>query len=164
LHPIGVTFQASGRASYAFYMRGLSKFQQISEAYWDQSKTREALSAFREINTRFPKSDYAASAREMLKLCKDRMAEQEAGVKAFLFDNMYRHYKLNRMTSKARRVVRELFGLFLKEPECLPTEWRRKLDGASEETAARIVADYVAGMTDRFALDEHRRLFDLRSS
>jgi len=94
----------------------------------------------------------------------DRMAEQEAGVKAFLFDNMYRHYKLNRMTSKARRVVRELFGLFLKEPECLPTEWRRKLDGASEETAARIVADYVAGMTDRFALDEHRRLFDLRSS
>ena len=93
----------------------------------------------------------------------EQMAEQEAGVKAFLFENMYRHFKLNRMTSKARRVVRDLFGLFCSEPECLPTEWRLKLKDTNEETAAQVVADYVAGMTDRFALDEHRRLFDLRS-
>ena len=94
----------------------------------------------------------------------EQMAEQEAGVKAFLFENMYRHFKLNRMTSKARRVVRGLFGLFREEPECLPTEWRLKLKDTNEETAAQVVADYVAGMTDRFALDEHRRLFDLKSS
>ncbi|MBC8337510.1 MAG: deoxyguanosinetriphosphate triphosphohydrolase [Alphaproteobacteria bacterium] len=93
----------------------------------------------------------------------DAMAEQEAAVKAFLFENMYRHYKLNRMTSKAKRVVKDLFGLFLEEPECLPTEWRSKLEAAEEKTAGQVVADYVAGMTDRFALDEHRRLFDLRS-
>ena len=90
----------------------------------------------------------------------DRMAAQEAAVKAFLFENMYRHEKLNRMTSKARRVVRDLFGLFCSEPECLPTEWRDKLKDTNKETAAQVVADYVAGMTDRFALDEHRRLFD----
>ena len=93
----------------------------------------------------------------------NRMAEQEAGVKAFLFENMYRHDKLNRMTSEARRVVRELFNLFLEEPERLPAEWRLKLKDANEETSAQVVADYVAGMTDRFALDEHCRLFDLQS-
>ena len=61
--------------------------------------------------------------------------------------------------SKARRVVRELFQLFLAEPQCLPTEWAAPPE-ASEAERARIVADYLAGMTDRFALDEHRRLFD----
>ncbi len=91
------------------------------------------------------------------------MAAFDAAVKKFLFKNMYRHYRLNRMTSKARRVVRDLFRLLLEEPECLPTDWSRRLDGAGTETAAQVVADYVAGMTDRFALDEHRRLFELNS-
>jgi len=86
------------------------------------------------------------------------MAKQEAEVKAFLFENMYRHSKLNRMTSKARKVVRDLFGLFLEGPECLPEEWRNKCDAANTETAGQVVADYVAGMTDRFALNEHQRL------
>jgi dGTPase len=55
--------------------------------------------------------------------------------------------------------VRDLFKLFLAEPECLPDEWRPPSNGGAAE-AARLVADYLAGMTDRFALDEHRRLFD----
>ncbi|NQV83480.1 MAG: deoxyguanosinetriphosphate triphosphohydrolase [Rhodospirillales bacterium] len=92
-----------------------------------------------------------------------KMAKREAGVKAFLFENMYRHDKLNQMTAKARCVVRELFGLYLEKPECLPTEWRCKLGGVDEKTTAQVIADYVAGMTDRFALEEHRRLFDLKS-
>lgn len=54
----------------------------------------------------------------------DKMLSHDRDLKKFLFDNMYRHYKLNRMTSKARRVVRDLFGLLVSEPECLPTEWR----------------------------------------
>ena len=91
----------------------------------------------------------------------EEMTKQEAEVKAFLFENMYRHDKLNKMTSKARRVVRDLFGLFRDEPERLPAEWRQKRDASDEETAGQVVADYVAGMTDRFALNEHRRLFDL---
>ena len=84
-------------------------------------------------------------------------------LKRFLLDNMYRHYKLNRMTSKARRVVRELFALFLAESDCLPTEWRRKAGPAGSEETALLVTDYIAGMTDRFALDEHRRLFDVQA-
>ncbi len=88
-----------------------------------------------------------------------KMAKQEAEVKAFLFENMYRHDKLNRMTTKAKRVVRDLFGLFHEEPERLPAEWRQKRDASDAETAGQVVADYVAGMTDRFALNEHQRLF-----
>ena len=59
-----------------------------------------------------------------------------------------------------KAVVHELFGLFIAEPECLPSEWRASAQTGSETERARIVADYLAGMTDRFALDEHRRLFD----
>ena len=87
------------------------------------------------------------------------MREHDRTLKRFLFARMYRHYRVNRMSSKARRVVRELFQLFLAEPECLPLEWRAP-KGAGPAETARIVADYLAGMTDRFALDEHRRLFD----
>ncbi|MBM3733122.1 MAG: deoxyguanosinetriphosphate triphosphohydrolase [Acidimicrobiia bacterium] len=84
-------------------------------------------------------------------------------LKEFLFANMYRHYKLNRMTSKARRVVRDLFDLFLAEPECLPTDWRRRAGPVGSRATAELVADYIAGMTDRYALDEHRRLFDVEA-
>ena len=90
----------------------------------------------------------------------DEMRNHDRALKRFLFERMYRHYRVNRMSSKARRVVRELFQLFLAEPECLPGEWRAPTGGSAAPTRARIVADYLAGMTDRFALDEHRRLFD----
>jgi dGTPase len=92
------------------------------------------------------------------------MAKQESGMKAFLFENMYRHDKVNQMTSEARRVVRDLFALFLETPEYLPAEWRGKLNGAESQAAGQVVCDYVAGMTDRFALDEHQRLSGLRTS
>jgi dGTPase len=74
---------------------------------------------------------------------------------------MYRHYKVNRMTSKARRVVQDLFGLLLAEPGCLPVEWQRHTDQPGTPVTAVVVADYIAGMTDRYALEEHRRLFDV---
>ena len=81
-------------------------------------------------------------------------------LKAFLSARMYRHHRVNRMASKARRTVRELFELFIAEPECLPEEWRSRCDGPRTLATARVVADYVAGMTDRFAIEEHRNLFD----
>ncbi len=92
----------------------------------------------------------------------EAMQENDSALKAFLFDNMYRHYTLNRMTSKARRVVKDLFDLLVREPECLPSEWRRRVAGKDAHATAQMVADYIAGMTDRFALDEHRHLFDLQ--
>lgn len=73
---------------------------------------------------------------------------------------MYRHYKVLRMQQKAGRVVRELFAFLHTHPECLPNGWRERAQTADETGAARVVADYIAGMTDRYALDEHERLFD----
>ena len=91
----------------------------------------------------------------------DEMLAMNKAVKAFLFERMYRHYKVNRSMSKARRIVRDLFELFMAEPNTLPTEWHAQAAGRSRERVARVVADYIAGMTDRFAYEEHRRLFDL---
>ncbi|HKM70179.1 MAG TPA: deoxyguanosinetriphosphate triphosphohydrolase [Stellaceae bacterium] len=86
--------------------------------------------------------------------CNDR------ALKDFLLERMYRHYRVNRMSSKAHRVVHELFTLYLAEPQCLPSEWRQLAAGPDDPQTARVAADYLAGMTDRFALDEHHRLFD----
>lgn len=81
-------------------------------------------------------------------------------IKSFLFKNMYRHYKVNRMSSKARRVVQDLFSFFIAEPNCLPGVWYAQTDGAGSQRTAELIADFIAGMTDRFALEEHARIFD----
>ena len=93
----------------------------------------------------------------------ETMRSNDAEIKKFLLENMYRHYKLNRMTSKGRRVVNDLFSLLVDEPGCLPSEWQKKVDSSDKAATAQTVADFGGGMTDRFALDEHRRLFDLQS-
>ncbi|MDX2074592.1 MAG: deoxyguanosinetriphosphate triphosphohydrolase [Alphaproteobacteria bacterium] len=91
------------------------------------------------------------------------MAEQNRQLKSFLMRRMYRHYKVNRMAAKAKRVVAELFHFFLAQPECLPTAWRALTDVPGSKKTAMAVADFIAGMTDRFALDEHSRIFDVHA-
>jgi dGTPase len=81
------------------------------------------------------------------------------GVRAFLHERMYRHYKVQRMANKAQRVVTDLYRQLDAHAECLPDRWRTRAEGPPR-VRARAVADYIAGMTDRFALDEHARLFD----
>ena len=85
------------------------------------------------------------------------------GLRAFLHENMYRHHKVNRARSQAKRIVKSLFELFFSEPETLPPEWRSRYEDriANDQSArlARIVCDYIAGMTDRYAIREYRRLF-----
>jgi dGTPase len=88
------------------------------------------------------------------------MRANDRALRAFLMERMYRHYRVSRMAAKAKRIVGELFALFCAEPLCLPTEWRAQTRGPDAAETARTVADYIAGMTDRFALDEHARLFD----
>jgi len=90
-----------------------------------------------------------------------RMQEVHVELKRFLMERMYRHYKVNRMTSKSRRVIKELFTFFHVEPECLPSPWRELAQAGDMTHRAHMVADFVAGMTDRFALDEHKRIFDV---
>ncbi|NOT18443.1 MAG: deoxyguanosinetriphosphate triphosphohydrolase [Sulfuriferula sp.] len=83
------------------------------------------------------------------------IAKQNLELKQFLRKNLYRHYRVNRMTTKAARVVSELFQVFISTPALLPTEHQPK----SGEDTPRVIADYIAGMTDRYAMREYRRLF-----
>lgn len=91
----------------------------------------------------------------------DEMQDVHVQLKRFLMERMYRHYKVNRMTSKCRRVIKDLFTFFHAEPECLPSPWREQAQAGDITHRAHVVADFVAGMTDRFALDEHKRIFDV---
>lgn len=81
------------------------------------------------------------------------------GLRAFLHQNMYRHFRVNRARSQAKRIVKSLFDVFFSEPETLPPEWRARYEAADEKKLARVVCDYIAGMTDRYAMREYRRLF-----
>lgn len=83
------------------------------------------------------------------------MAAQNLKLKQFLRKNLYQHYKVNRMSAKATRIVRELFAGFFENTGLLPNEFQVY----AEINKARAVADYIAGMTDRFAIREHRKLF-----
>ncbi|MEM9723890.1 MAG: deoxyguanosinetriphosphate triphosphohydrolase [Pseudomonadota bacterium] len=87
-----------------------------------------------------------------------------APLRAFLVVHMYRAPRVNRMMSKSRRVLREIFQALCADIDLLPEEWRAKAwDTEEDDDTLRVVADYVAGMTDRFAIEEHRKLFDPRS-
>jgi dGTPase len=91
----------------------------------------------------------------------EAMRVNDRALKEFLFARMYRHHRVNQMTMKAKRVVSELFDLHLEQPQCLPAEWQAQVTAADGASAARLVADYIAGMTDKFALETHKHLFDL---
>lgn len=83
------------------------------------------------------------------------MAEQQKAMKAFLRNNLYRHYRVLRMSSKAKRVINDLFAVFMDDTRLLPPQFQ----AYAEKDKPRAVADYVAGMTDRYAVREHRRIF-----
>jgi dGTPase len=89
------------------------------------------------------------------------MAEDLAQLRAFLTERMYRHWRVNRTRSQARRILAEMFQLFMAEPDVLPSEWFARSQKRDQAGRARVVCDYIAGMTDRFAIEEHRRLFHL---
>lgn len=89
------------------------------------------------------------------------MSQHNITLKKFLFDRMYRHFRVNRSMSKAKRIVSDLFTLLHDEPNLLPPEWQQGCDGVRGVKSARRICDYIAGMTDKFAIEEHKRLFDL---
>jgi dGTPase len=82
-------------------------------------------------------------------------------LRRFLFERMYRHYRVNRTRSQARRVLSQLFHLFMEEPEVMPPEWSAPALSDDPVKRARAVCDYIAGMTDRYAIEVHGKLFSL---
>ena len=91
------------------------------------------------------------------------MVEDLSRLRVFLMERMYRHWRVNRTRSQARRMLAEMFQLFLGEPDVLPAVWYARAQVRDEAGQARLVCDYIAGMTDRFAIEEHRKLFHLDS-
>ena len=91
--------------------------------------------------------------------CTPAMAQDLSALRAFLFARMYRHHRVNRMRSAARRILDDLFRLYMDEPDVMPQAWAEQAKVRDEAGRARAVCDYIAGMTDRFAIDEHRRMF-----
>jgi dGTPase len=81
-------------------------------------------------------------------------------LKAFLFQHVYRHDRVMRVMTGAERIVSDLFGRYLARPAAMPDAWQAAAAGREERRRARVIADFVAGMTDRYAIAEHRRLFD----
>jgi dGTPase len=99
----------------------------------------------------------AARQCEPLVRFSPQMREEADQLKKFLLQSLYRHYRVMRMTTKAKRIVRELFEAFFDQPRLLPEDYRR--EGQTEHV--RAIADYIAGMTDRYAVLEYRRLFQI---
>jgi len=87
----------------------------------------------------------------------EQMAGRVRELKQFLLNNMYRHYRVVRMGNKAARILRDLFRSYVSEPGQLPPQYQEQV---KRDGVQRAVCDYIAGMTDRFAVDEHQKLFD----
>ena len=96
----------------------------------------------------------------------EAMKERSLELKRFLRTNLYRHFRVHRMTSKADRVIKDLFSALLNDIRLLPAEHQQNAKAyeadAGEAGRARAVADYIAGMTDRYAITEHSRIYDPR--
>ena len=102
-------------------------------------------------------TDDVRNQRANLVMFSSDTAARNRELKTFLYSNLYRHYKVERMRIKAERFLTNLFESYLQSPTLLPSSYQSKYDLYGRE---RVVCDYIAGMTDRYALDEYKRLFD----
>jgi dGTPase len=100
------------------------------------------------------------NAGRMIVTFSAAMGAQEKALKAFLYKNLYRAPSVMSVREQAEQVVRELFDAYFADPRAMPEGWREGLDRAEDRVKARYAADFLAGMTDTYALKEHRRLFD----
>lgn len=106
-------------------------------------------------------ADAVRKAKQKVVVFSPPIAEANQVIKDFLNARMYRHWRVNRMTTKARVLTSELFRVLHSDTALLPDDWRARAGEAGTQRAATVVGDYIAGMTDRYAMDEHRRLTDL---
>ena len=109
------------------------------------------------INKANPSTIDEVRSSSMLIGFSPEMREQQTELKRFLRTNLYQHYRVNRMSAKAQRIVRELFEVFMNDATLMPDDYQKQ--GQTDQDKARAVADYIAGMTDRYAIREYQRLF-----
>lgn len=131
---------------------------QMIEDVLDETEKR-----LKELNPQSPE-DVRMADRQMVAFSDD-MYEKVEAIRAFLWERMYRHYTVRRMRLKVSKIVEDLYNTFTAQYELLPDKWQARVVEAGgpddKIAAARVIADYIAGMTDRYALKEHERLFEL---
>jgi dGTPase len=103
--------------------------------------------------------DVRAAGETIVRFSRE-MAAAEKQLKAFLYRHLYRNPEVMRVREGAEQIVRDLFDAYFADPRAMPEGWREGLDHTEERIKARNVADFLAGMTDTYAIKEHRRLFD----
>ncbi|MGD8999207.1 MAG: deoxyguanosinetriphosphate triphosphohydrolase [Granulosicoccaceae bacterium] len=108
--------------------------------------------------------DAVRAHKEALVAYSTEMRERNLALKRFLRKNLYQHYRVRRMSAKASRIIRELFEAFHNDPQLLPDEYAARVSQSRHDVgdaaAARVIADYIAGMTDRFAIAEHEKIYN----
>lgn len=161
-----ISFEALAELPFvgAIFTEVVSAHKGIQEGRWIHESKRRIINAMCSDLVATTRKNIAAGGYKTAQEIRDAgkpvaafSSEMQANIKAvkvFLMKAVYRHYKVNRMTSKARRVLKELFAFFLEEPSCLPPEWQEG------KNIPERIADYLAGMTDRYAFLEHKRIFD----
>lgn len=150
---------------------------EIGEAWPALDPARTTHELVRRVITRFVEDVIGEAERRLVDLAPASAADIRAAsgpvvafspaleaadreIKGYLYPNMYRHPRVMAVRANAASILEDLFRRFFAEPELMPEEWSEGLTGAGEGRIARRVCDYLAGMTDRYAVDQHRRLFD----
>lgn len=109
--------------------------------------------------------DMIRTAEQPVIAFSEKMFNEVEELRSFLYARMYRHYSLQRIWVKVERIIPDLFNIFMNKHSLMPDQWQKKVEETggltNDKARARIVCDYVAGMTDRYAIREHERLFDL---
>jgi dGTPase len=151
--------------------------REIREAYGELEVARNVHELVRRVITRLIEDVIAESRRRLQALAaasaegvrgaerpvvgfSTEMAAADRAIKDFLYPRMYRHARVMRIMTDAEGVVCDLFARYAETPQMLPSEWLQNVDAQHEPDRARLIADFIAGMTDRYALAEHARLFE----
>ncbi len=140
------------------HMAGRRRVHETIRRMIDAQVTDLLAESARRIAEAAPQSLEDVHAAPALIAFTDSMQAENRALKGFLREHLYQHYQVLRMTAKARRIIGDLFGAFTADPRLLPPQYQQM---AEDQGVARTTADYIAGMTDRYSMKEHRRLFSV---
>jgi dGTPase len=148
------------RERYPTSRQGADRARADAPADHHHGRGRDRRDAARLARIDPASADDIRNAGETIVAFSDELAAQEKELKAFLYKHLYRAPGVMSVRADAERIVLQLFDAYYADPRLMPEGWREGLDRAPDRIKARDVADFLAGMTDTYALKEHRRLFD----
>jgi len=160
LHEVTLWREAFGRVSAQYPDAGFRIWRyQVQRMLIDELATDLITTAIERLrDLRLDSVEAVRAYGQPIATFSPAVEEKRQELKAFLMENLYRHYRVMRMAVKAQRIMTDLFHAYMDEPAQLPPHIAARWKAG--EDRPRVIADYIAGMTDRFAFDEHKKLFD----